>query len=243
MKRILVHREGQSGHFFLALLEKLDPTEIKFRVTDYYQSKIYNLEITHTVDFQLHSQYYDQVLRILPERKIYHCIYNNFMKKLITEQATEKFQNWKDNIIHWYDTCFYNIQEYYTLISQDVANNQYTNLINFDRLLEEEYLDSVLRKYFDQTLDTDRRIILDRYKRLQLQIDLDLPGTGMHEILHQLGDSDFEQNPWFFAYCIFKYEANNGLTEADRTWSINNIDQIQRKDNLLQLAQYYIRNK
>lgn len=239
MKRILVHREGQSGHFFLALLEKFDTSTIRFRIPDQYQSKIFNLEITHEVNWQKHSSCYDQVLRILPERKIYHGIYNNFMKKLIVEQSTQNFQDWKNNIVHWYDTCFCNIQEYHNLITQDIADNQYTNIINFDSMLEDDYMDSVLKKYFGQELDADRRKILHRYRSLQLQTDLDLPHTDMQDIVGQLEHRDFDENPWFFAYCVFKYEKNNGLSESDRQWSVNDITQVQHKDNLLNLAQCY----
>lgn len=239
MKRLLVHREGQSGHFFLALLEKFDTAAIRFRIPDHYASKTFNLEITHEVDFVKHNAAYDQVIRILPQRKIYHCIYNNFMKKLIVEQSSQRFEHWQDNIIHWYDTCFYNIQEYHALITQDISTNQYINLVNFDLMLDEDYMHSVLKQYFDQELDAERRSILERYRALQIAIDLDLPHCTMQQIVDQIPDAEFENNPWFFAYCVFKFENNNALPESARRWSIDNITRVQYKNDLLELAKCY----
>jgi hypothetical protein len=239
MKRILVHREGQSGHFFLALLEKFDLELIKFRIPDYLMSNTYNLEITHEVDYARHITQFDQVLRILPTKKIYHAIYNNFMKKLIVEQTNLNFLAWRDNPALWYDICFYNINEYHAMIVDDVEKNQYKEIINFDHMLDHQYLDWVLSTYFDQCMDKERVEVLNNYKKMQLQLDLDNAEVSMQDIANTVPDELFELNPWFFSYCIYKYEKNNNLAESARQWSINNITGIQTKYDLLTIAECY----
>lgn len=239
MKKLLVHREGQSGRFFLTLLENLPLDAISFRISDHYQSKVHKLCITHEIDFEKHSKQYDLVLRILPTKKIYPVVYNNFMKKLIVEQGTLDYNNWRDHLVAWYDICYYNITEYYQLIEQDIAENQYKEIIDFDRLLDEDYMDHILQKYFSQGLDDNRKSLLDKYRSLQIKIKLDGPEKNMADIVRSLDASVFENNPWFFSYCIHRYEKNNGFQESDRRWSINDITTPQTKENLLEIAQCY----
>ena len=61
----------------------------------------------------------------------------------------------------------------------------------------------------------------------------------MQEIVAPISDEMFEQNPWFFSYCVYKFEKNNELTEKNRKWTINNCVSVQTRRHLLEICDQY----
>ena len=239
MTTVLVFREGQCGNFLKLLLESPNDCDVKFRISDRHDTDFFNLTLTHAVDYETHKKQFEQVLRILPTKKIYLAIYNNFMKKLIVEEPNLDFKNWPNNLVNWYDRCYCNINEYYQLITNDIATNQYSELINFDYVYDKNYLEFVLSKYFNQAMTPKRHAIVEEYANLQLQIDLDTAALSMQDIVAPITDTMFRTNPWFFSYCVYKYEKNNNLSELNRKWSIDNIKTIQTAHDLFKISTQY----
>ena len=238
MKTVIVFREGQSGHFLKSVILKNNLGNVRFRMDERYPAN--NITLTHENNYDKHRAEFDLVLRVLPTRQIYHAIYNNFMKKLIAEEYSALvLDTWHKDPLFWHDRCYYNIVEYHDLITADIQHNCYPNVIDFDQLLDSNYLSDVLTKYFQIDLDQDRDNIRQRYKSLQLPMDLDHLCTRMEDIVTVVPDDLLTKNPWFFSYCIHKYELVNNFTLKNRLWSINNNQQIPTKQLLLTLAQQY----
>lgn len=238
MKTVIVFREGQSGHYLKSIILNDSLTGVGFRMSEKHKKS--DIILTHDNNYQEHISQFDLVLRILPTRKIYSAVYNNFMKKLIAEEySAEVLDNWQNNPVYWHDRCYYNIVEYYNLITQDIQNNCYTNIIDFDQLLDKNYLSDVLSKYFQIEFTDSQETIRKTYEELQLTLDLDQTVASMEDIVKVVTDTSLINNPWFFSYCIHKYETANNFTPQNRLWSINNIDLAPTKHLLLTLAQQY----
>jgi len=238
MKTVIVFREGQSGHYLKSIILNNNLTNVGFRMPEHYQTS--NITLTHINNYEKHMADFDLALRILPTKQIYITVYNNFMKKLITEEySASVLDNWHANPVYWHDRCYYNIVEYYNLITQDIQTNCYPIIIEFDRLLDSDYLSDILFRYFQIEFDEGREKIRKTYKELQLTLDLDQDTVCMSDIVDVVTDELLMKNPWFFSYCIHKYELANDLTVQNRAWSINNIDQVPTKLLLLNLAQQY----
>jgi hypothetical protein len=202
--------------------------------------QINNITLTHDNNYVKHKSEFELVLRILPTRRIYSAIYNNFMKKLIAEEySTGILDNWYSNPVFWHDRCYHNIVEYYGLITQDIHNNLYPLVVDFDQLLNKDYLSDILARYFQVEFNDSRESIRKTYQELQLIQDLDQDRTSMKDITDVVTDDLLAKNPWFFSYCIHKYETSNNLTQSNRCWSINNISQCPSKKLLFDLAQQY----
>lgn len=241
MKTVIVFREGQSGHFLKSIILKNDLADVQFRMTEHYPAS--NITLTHDNNYHAHCAEFDLVLRILPTRRIYSAVYNNFMKKLIPEEySASVLDSWHNNPVYWYDKCYYNIVEYHGLITQDMQNNCYPDIIDFDQILDANYLTHVMHKYFQINFDHGREIIRKTYQELQLPLDLDQHSTSMSDIVTAVTDDLLIKNPWFFSYCIHKYERANGLEPKNRLWSVNDIHQIPTKQLLVSLAQQYNSN-
>jgi hypothetical protein len=238
MKTVIVFREGQSGHYLKSIILNADAQSVGFRMPEHYCEN--NITLTHNNDYKKHKLDFGQVLRILPTKQIYSAVYNNFMKKLITEEYSAAIlNNWLSDPVYWHDRCYYNIVEYHGLITEDIRTNLYPDIIDFDQLLNRDYLSSILAKYFQFEFNENQEKIRKTYKELQLTLDLDQDSTSMIDIVDIVTDELLMKNPWFFSYCIHKYELANNLTPKNRLWSINNIDQIPTKQLLLALAQQY----
>jgi hypothetical protein len=236
MKTLIVFREGQSGNFLRNVINNVPLDRVSFRTDEVLLNAIF---FTHKADYVKQSKNFDLVLRILPEKQIYNAIYNNFMKKLLVEDMPDfKLTDWVQDTNNWYDRCYYNIKEYWELITYDIRTNTYPNVINFDRLLDTDYVASVLKQYYGLGLDADRRDIIDKYRELQLGIGLHTDAKNMIDIVNPV-EHLLATNPWFFSYCVFAYEINNNLTEADRLWSVDNLKGVQTRQNLLEIAEQY----
>lgn len=236
----IVFREGHSGHYFASLV--IGRGKPSFRMSDHFS--VYckdQIFLTHQVDYKKHIEEYNPVVRILPNKKIYNAIYNNFMKKVLVEDFPEfELPQWVNNTVEWYDRCYQNMCEFYNLIKQDIETNIYPEVVNFDLLTEEQYMDSVLKQYFGVELTPARITLLNEYKALQLNIDLeDNTDTSMEKIVEPLTNQMLVENPWFWAYCIFKYEHNNNINETQRLWTINNLQKPQTKNDLLVISRLY----
>jgi hypothetical protein len=238
MKTVIVFREGQSGHYLKSIILNNTLKNVGFRMTEHYRAN--NITLTHDSNYKKHKLNFDCVLRILPTKQIYSAVYNNFMKKLIIEEySTTILDNWYSNPVYWHDRCYYNIVEYYKLITEDIETNLYPVVIDFDQLLHKDYLSSVLARYFHVEFDNSRENIRKTYKELQLNLNLDQDRTSMEDIIDVVTDDLLVKNPWFFSYCIHKYERSNNLTQDNRCWSINSINPVPNKKLLLELAQQY----
>jgi hypothetical protein len=89
---------------------------------------------------------------------------------------------------------------------------------------------------FRITLNDNQRALIKNYAQLQLQVELaDDNTTSMQEILAPISDDMLLQNPWFWAYAVFKFERNNNLTEEQRLWSV---DAIKSPHVCSELIQY-----
>lgn len=258
MKTLIIFREGLSGHYLKALIDDT-PDPIKFRVDPWYPGIYDNLECpkhgemktsapsecdcVHRkhIDVQKTLSRYDLVLAILVNRKIYHGIYNNFYKKLLVEQLDLKnrFARWHLEPCFWYDIAFYNLKEYYHLFQQDNVENTFGNVIDFDSILELDYIEEIFQKYLNRGINENTRRLVSSYRVQQLQYDLSGDEKTMEDIVDSIPDGEFAVSPWFAAYCIFKYETNNQLVESQRLWSINEIDDVIHKKNLLDIATRY----
>jgi hypothetical protein len=237
MKTVIVFREGQSGHYLKSIILNDDVSNVGFRMPESWSDSI---TLTHNNNYKNHKAEFDQVLRILPTKRIYSAVYNNFMKKLITEEySTVILDNWLTDPVYWHDRCYYNIVEYYELISQDIQTNNYPNIVDFDQLLDQNYLNSILPRYFNIEFDNNRETIRQKYEKLQLTLNLDQDISSMEDIVAVITDNLLMENPWFFSYCLHKYELANNFTPQNRQWSINNIEQTPTKQLLITLADQY----
>jgi hypothetical protein len=207
---------------------------VAFKMSDLMGQPHPGLEVivTHSVDQVVLS---DLVFRILPTHNIYNPIYNVFMKKMLPEEFPGfDLVNWADDTVFWYDKCYCLIKEYFDRIHKDIATNSIANIIDFDRLTKPEYLADLLDQHFGLEFDRNRRAFVEKYAQLQLPIDLaDDDSTSMQDILAPITDQMLRQNPWFWAYAVFKFEHNNNLTEQDRLWSVNNFKIPQTRNDLL----------
>ena len=247
MKTLIWFREGLSGHYFKSLVDD-QPTVVSFRIDPWWPGlydappvvdPTINCVCLHPIP-NFDTSAFQTVVTILAHDKIYHAAYNVFYKKLLVEhQLTEEHKNWQLNPVAWYDRAYYNIQEYVGLFQQDTVNNTMLNVINFDHILQEEYIESVFKQYFNRAMSVNMRSIVARYREQQLGIELPLAGTEMSDIVSTIPDQYFAQAPWFAAYCIYKYEHNNKLAETDRLWSIDSIERPIDKEFLLQIATQY----
>lgn len=251
MKTLIVFREGLSGHYFKSLVDDL-PVEVNFRM-DPWHPGIYdhlprnNKKIPESC-VCLHSfpnlkefeKNFDLVLNIQTNEKIFQAVYNVFFKKILIEQfSANDYNNWKNNLIFWYDKIYYNIQEYFHLYEQERKNSKYSNVINFDLLLSEAYIEEIFKRYYNRSLTNNMKSIINQYQQKQLDIDLTRDGMTMLEIVDPIPDIYFDQHPWYASYCIFKYEFNNGLLESQRCWSIDTVKTVIDKKFLLEIQHQY----
>jgi hypothetical protein len=251
MRTLIFFREGLSGHYLKSLITD-SQAEMTFRV-DSWKPGIYNQRRVdnsndscvcmhaHLTDWQQLNQDFDVVLSIQVHKKIYQAIYNNFYKKYIVENPhlQQDFKNWKNNQLFWYDTTYYNTKEYYELYQQDLANNVFENVIDFDRILDIDYVDEILNKYYGKNVTKNTRRLVKTYSDLQLCYDLSRPDKNMKDIVADLPDCVFIESPWYASYCLFKFETNNNLTENQRQWSIDSIQEPIDKSTLLKIATQY----
>jgi len=235
MKTVIVFCEGHSGHFLRSVILNHPVAVASFRIPDNLDSSRDGIDVrlTHDPGDIVDS---DCVFRILPTRNIYNAIYNIFMKKVLVEEFPEfDLTNWVDDPVFWYDKCYYHIQEYYHRICKDISTNTIQNTIDFDRLTNLEYLTDLLQQHFHLEFDHNRHALVKKYLGLQLQINLENDSVlQMSDILAPITDRMLLQNPWFWAYTVFKFEINNNLTEQDRLWSVNNFKIPQTCNNLIQ---------
>jgi hypothetical protein len=250
MKTLIFFREGLSGHYLKSLVDDSN-VQVNFRMDDWYPG-IYNsvrpLKKGNCVCLHkplynskyLESQY-DLTLSIQVRRKIYHGIYNIFYKKFLVEfpDKQEDFKNWTGNLSTWYDQTFYNIKEYYQLYQQDLNENTFSNVIEFDNLLELDYIEYLFKQYYNRPISENMKRIVNSYGQLQLEYDLSGNEQDMQNIISVLPDQIFHKSPWFASYCIFKYETNNNLQENQRQWSIDLVTKPIDKEFLLSIANQY----
>ena len=248
MKTLILFREGLSGHYFKNLLDNTKQP-IGFRV-DMVSNLPYNVpDISsdaniicahpHLInDLVQFKKTFDLTLNIQVYDAIYNACYNNFYKKIMLEENLN-FNNWQNNLVYWYDKAFYNIKEYYSLYSQDATNNTETEIINFDHILNENYINKILQKYFDRSLTENQKKIINTYSGLQLPYTLNKNLNSMQEIVDALPADVFYQSPWFAAYCIHCYEKNNNLLESQRKWSIDSVNCPLNSDRLLKISEQY----
>lgn len=242
MKTLIVFREGQSGNFVKSLIQDYAPDLVNFRVADLNLYHERQVDLTHEINWPRHSQRYNQVLRILPERRIYAACYNNWAKKVLMEQVdAQEYAQWTLNPPVWYDRAYYNICEYHQLITQDLANNQYPTVINFDHLTDLSYVTEILDEYFGLEMTDNRRNLFERYCQQQLPVDLDLPADSMQQLCSAVPVKAWHESPWFFAWAVHRWESMNNLQETHRTWSINHAKQPQTPADLVRIADSYRR--
>lgn len=249
MKTIIFFREGLGGHYLKSLID--DSTNpMKFRVDPWYPGLYYHKKFVvedcvclhkHLVDWQKLSASFDLVLTIQVQKKIYHAIYNNFYKKFLIENPhlQQDFKNWSQNCTFWYDVTYYNLKEYYGLYQQDLAENTFQNIIDFDNILQVDYIEHIIKKYLGKDLTHNMRRIVSEYAALQLRYDLSGSETDMQDIIRVIPDTEFEESPWFASYCIFKYETSNNLSESQREWSIDSVSTPIDKKFLLEISAKY----
>ena len=249
MTTVIFFREGLSGHYLKSIIDDSQNT-IGFRVDPWYptdanfRKKLKFESCTclhkHLVDWEKISRQFNLTLTIQVQSKIYHAIYNNFHKKYLVENPNllRSFKTWKDNYLFWYDLIYYNIKEYYELFRKDLAENQLVNIIEFDNLLELDYVEQIMKLYYNKSLTDNMVRIVKEYSQTQLQYNLTSDKISMEEITSTIPDFEFDKSPWFAAYCIFAYETNNNLKESQRNWCIDSINNIDKK-MLIDLSKKY----
>lgn len=245
MKTLIVFREGLSGHYLKSLVDD-ENVEVKFRMDPWYPG-IYDTLMPpkqdqtcvclHQLPDPDYDKKFDVVFTVLAKQAIYQAIYNVFTKKILIEQSTPaEFSAWQTNPVYWYDRCYYNIEEYWNLFRQDQSLG---NIIDFDRILDVGYISDLFQQHYGRQLTTNQRRIVTEYAAKQLDVNLTLHGQTMTEIVAPIPDHKFLESPWFAAYCLFKFERNNGLPESNRLWTIDSVTQPIDKQFLLTVAQQY----
>ena len=251
MKTVIFFREGLSGHYFKSLVDDSNQP-VGFRIDPWYPDIYNNPRPTtmlencvcvhkHLVNCREFEQHRDLILTIQVRHKIYHAIYNNFYKKYLIENPhlQSDFKNWTNNKTFWYDITYYNIKEYYALYQQDLKENTFENIIEFDHILELDYIEQIFLRYYNKSLTENMQNIVKTYRDLQLKYDLSGSECAMSDIVSSLPDHVFLESPWYASYCVFKYETNNGLQESQRQWSIDLASQPIDKKFLLEIANQY----
>lgn len=248
MNVVILFREGLSGYYLKALIDDT-PDHLGFRVDPWYPEIVHHPTMLKYGELRtpgpsqcwcvhrngadqsdLESQY-DVVLSILVHRKIYHATYNNFHKKILVEQLDlrERITKWQQEPGFWYDIAFYNLKEYHYLFQQDNVNNHIGNVIDFDRILDFDYIQYIFETYLHRPATANTKRLVTEYRSMQLAYDLSGHERSMEDIVMAIPDHEFSASPWFAAYCIFKYETNNQLVESQRQWSIDNIGILDKK--------------
>jgi hypothetical protein len=245
MKTLILFREGLSGHYLKSLIDD-EPVDVKFRMDPWYPGIYDTLTppaedqscvCLHQLPDAVYADKFDRVFTMLVNKSIYHAIYNVFTKKVLVEQSSpDEFACWQDNMVTWYDRCYYNIEEYWGLFRQDAALGQ---VIDFDQILDADYMDQLFQQHYGRTLSDNQRRIVTEYSAKQLNLTLSTSGTSMQEIVDAIPDHLFRENPWFAAYCLFKFEKNNQLPESNRLWTIDDVTQPIDRVFLLSVAQQY----
>lgn len=251
MKTLIFFREGLSGHYLKSIITDC-ASDIGFRVDPWYPKiyegpKIDNEQESclcrhpHLVGNNFDLAQFDLILTIQVYEKIYHACYNNFYKKYLIENPREKdkLKTWITDPVHWYDLTFYNIKEYFALYTSDRESNSFSNIVNFDRLLDADYIENILQTYFNCGMTDNRHRIVQTYKALQLQHHLPCRSQSMKEITADLPDQIFLESPWFASYCIFCFETNNNLQEHQRDWSIDDLLGPMDRKFLIELEEKY----
>lgn len=233
MKVAILYREGHSGSFLYAVLTNRSAKRAKFRMLDHYEMTDQPIFLTHNID-RIDKTQFDCILRILPSKNIYNAIYNIFMKKTLLEEFPQfKLEAWTQDVVFWYDKCYYLIKHYYNQIVNDIATNTVDNIVDFDQLCSCDYISNLLIKYFNTQINDNQKTLIKNYANLQLQIALrDDNLVTMQDIVSPLTDQMMLENPWYWAYAVFKYEHNNKITEAQRIWSVNDFDKPQTLSDL-----------
>ena len=228
----IVFREGHSGHFLQSVILDRPADSVKFRIADNFQNAS-GIFLTHNKN--LDTDKFNPIYRILPTHRIYNAIYNIFMKKMLVEEFPEfELSQWTQDPIFWYDKCYYHIKECYFLIKQDIVTNTFTNIVDFDKITDCEYLTQWLAHNFNKTITQNQISLIKNYAGKQLGLALeDDTTTTMQAIVNPLSDAMLEQNPWFWAYSVFKFEQNNSLQESHRLWSVNDFQRPQLINDLL----------
>lgn len=245
-KTLILFREGLSGHYLKSLIDD-EPVEVKYRMDSWHpdirletimppvqEQKCTCLHKLPVPDFE---KDFDTVFTIVAKQKIYQAMYNVFTKKILLEQfSPAEFAAWHTDLIRWYDRCYYNITEYWQLFqSYQVIGN----VVEFDRILDVDYIADLFQKYYGSSLTDNQRRIVTEYAAKQLDVKLTLDGKTMQDIVAPIPDHKFQESPWFAAYCLFKYEKNNGLAEERRLWTIDSVTQPIDKQFLLTVARQY----
>lgn len=252
MKILIVFREGLSGHYLKSLIDD-SPGDINFRVDSWYPG-IYDLggvpyrssdcsclHLSHIENLDRFMTNFDLILTIQVNKKIYHACYNVFFKKVLVENLdyNEKYKTWKQDLLFWYDVSYYNIKEYHDLFLSDRRHNTISNIIEFDDILDIDYVREIFKKYLHRDLSDNMIRIINTYREKQVQHQLDHKARSMSEIISYLPESVFEESPWFASYCIFKFENSNNLAESQRLWSINDVNRPIDKKFLLSIENLY----
>jgi hypothetical protein len=207
----------------------------KFRMADNHQNRQSSIFLTHDAEAVYKDPELSPVFRILPTQNVYNAIYNNFTKKVLIEEFSKfNLREWIHNPVFWYDKCYYHIQECYYQICNDISTNTIQNIVDFDRITDCDYIANWLLQNFNLEFTTNRRMLVQHYASMQLQLELkDDNSILMQDIIGPITDKMLLENPWFWAYIVFKFEHNNNLLETDRVWSVDNFNRPQCIDDLL----------
>ena len=252
MKILIVFREGLSGHYLKSLIDDA-LVDVNFRIDpwypgiydlgrfDYRPSDCSCLHLSHIDDLDRFMSTVDLTLTVQVNKKIYHACYNVFFKKLLVENLDyrERYKTWKQDLTFWYDISYYNIKEYHELFLADRKHNTIPNIVEFDHILDVDYIQKIFKQYLYRDLSENMIRIVNTYREKQVQYQLDNGSRSMLEIISHLPDSVFLESPWFASYCIFKFENSNNLQESHRLWSINDVTHPIDKKFLLSIENLY----
>lgn len=235
MTPAIVFRAGHSGHFLSSVIQDHPADTAKFRMADNYQNRRLTIFLTHDVEAACRDPGLSPVFRILPTYNIYNAIYNIFMKKILIEEFSNfDLSTWAHDPVFWYDKCYYQIKDCYYQICNDITTNTIQNIVDFDRITDCDYIANWLLQNFNLEFNSNRQMLVQRYASMQLQLELKNDNiTLMQDIIGPITNKMLLENPWFWAYIVFKFEHNNNLLETDRVWSVNNFNRPQCIDDLL----------
>jgi hypothetical protein len=251
-KIVISFDEGCSGNFLASLLSKgkifnhyrIDSDEnfinhSIFPKFSNYQETYHNIIVTHENDIDKIKEVFesDVVIRIHPITGLFTSIYNVFMKKHINEGLSDILKFWPERSSYCYDMTMEHLKDYYGKFTskfdfKDAVVLDFGTFYNNQRLL-------YFLKKFNIEETTELNQYINNYITAQMPLLLDIPESkSMIDIVNQIPDFYFKNNPWFACYCIFCFELKNNLSEGQRTWTIDQLPIIDKTDLIILSSSY-----
>lgn len=254
---IISFREGCSGNWLAQLLvtdckqdvffrqdikERIIPQKVlhfdgNHDVSDCYRVKnefpdheSYEIITCHSFDYKVLRESWPnrRIIRIVPKTNILRAISLAYYKL--------------HSLVYNVDQAFQYIKNYYFLhtIKDKLPTLENSSIIDSGMLDDPKYIE----EYFNICLSGDQKTFLTKYWNLQYKVQ-PLDENKLFDFISKeelLTIFNKEITAFNFACYIFAYELKNGLSEGQRTWTIDDINLSYSWQDLLNLMEYKIDN-